>query len=357
MIKKHKALGVISGTALDGIDLAIIETDGFDVHAYGRSASIPYPREIKDRIRSVLERQNDPEAPEIEKEITLFAADCIKDFLGDEKVDVIGFHGHTIYHNPQEKITKQLGDGKMLSEIMQTTVVNKFRENDVAMGGQGAPLSVTFYNAIAQNVERPLAFVNIGGISSLTFIGHSGEIIAFNPGPGNSAVDDWVYKKAGLDMDYNGKLAISGTINEQILSTLMKNKYFAKHPPKAVDRNYFNDKLENLEGLSLEDGAATATAFCAEAIAYSISMFLPEHPKNIILCGGGAKNPTIVRFIKQRLYETEVKTASEMNLNIDAIEAQCFAFLAVRRLEFLPISYPSTTGVSEPLIGGEVYVI
>lgn len=354
MIKEYKALGIISGTALDGVDLAIIKTDGFDIFNFGRSITIPYPHEIKEKIRSILEKPEAPEIAEIEQEMTWFVIKCAKEFVLDEKIDVIGFHGHTIYHNPQEKITKQIGDGKLLAKEMKVTVVNKFRNNDILMGGQGAPLSVSFYDAISQKIERPLAFVNIGGVSSLTFIGHSGDFVAFNTGPGNSAVDDWVYKKADMSMDYNGKLAISGKINEQILTTLMKNKYFAKYPPKAIDRNFFNDKLEHLNGLSLEDGAATATAFCAEAISYSVSMFLPEHPKNVIICGGGAKNPTIVRFIKQRLHNTNILTAKELDFNIDAIEAQVFAFLAVRRLECLPISYPSTTGVNEPVIGGEI---
>ncbi|MFI3242545.1 MAG: anhydro-N-acetylmuramic acid kinase [Alphaproteobacteria bacterium] len=356
MVKQYKALGIISGTALDGVDFAIITTDGFDVFEFGRSISVPYPHELKDKIRSILKKLDSPLIAEIELEMTQFVIEQAKLFLGDEKVDVVGFHGHTIYHNPIEKVTKQIGDGKLLAQELGIVVVNKFRNNDILMGGQGAPLSSTFYNAISQKIERPLAFVNIGGVSSVTFIGHAGDLIAFNAGAGNSAVDDWVYKKAQMDMDYNGKLAISGQINEQILNILMKNKYFAQYPPKAIDRTFFNEKLENLEGLSLEDGAATATAFCAEAISYSVSMFLPEHPKNVIICGGGAKNPTLVRFIKQRLHNTNILTAKELDFNIDAIEAQVFAFLAVRRLECLPASYPSTTGVIEPSIGGEIYI-
>lgn len=188
----------------------------------------------------------------------------------------------------------------------------------------------------------------------MTWIGANGEMLAFDTGPGNAPVNDWVFRHAGMHMDYNGKLAISGKVNEHILSSLMKHKYFAMYPPKSIDRNIFNEKLEHLEGLSLEDGAATATAFAAEAIAYSISFFLPEPPKSLIICGGGANNPTLVRFIRSRLPEIEVKTSRDVGWNCDAIEAQAFAYLAVRRLGGMPITFPSTTGVPEPLPGGEI---
>ena len=196
---------------------------------------------------------------------------------------------------------------------------------------------------------------NIGGVANITWIGRNGELLAFDTGPGNAPVNDWVWKHGGQHMDYNGRLAVSGTIDGKVLASLMRHKYFAQYPPKSIDRNIFNEKLEHLEGLSLEDGAATATAFAAEAVAYSCAMYLPEMPKNMIVCGGGANNPTMVRFLRQRLPEVEIKTARDVDWNCDALEAQAFAFLAARRLYGLPSTYPSTTGAPEPIICGEIY--
>ena len=230
-----------------------------------------------------------------------------------------------------------------------------FRKADVLAGGQGAPLVPVFHVALSAEMEKPLAILNIGGVANITWIGRNGEVLAFDTGPGNAPVNDWVLKHSGQHMDYNGKLAISGQINGKVLASLMRHKYFAKYPPKSIDRNIFHEKLEHLEGLSLEDGAATATAFCAEGVAYSCAMYLPEMPKIMIVCGGGANNPTIIRFLRQRLPQVEIKTARDVGWNSDALEAEAFAFLAARRLYGLPATYPSTTGAVEPIICGEIY--
>ena len=179
-------------------------------------------------------------------------------------------------------------------------------------------------------------------------------MIAFDCGPGNAAINDWVMKHGGMHMDYNGKLAITGKVNEQIVASMMRHKFFAQYPPKAADRTIFNEKLEHLEGLSLEDGAATATAFIAEAVAYSLLLYLPEIPGKLIVCGGGAKNPTLVRFLRQRLPDIGISTAAEEGFDVNALEAQAFAYLAVRRLYHLPATFPSTTGVAEPMVCGQV---
>ena len=361
LIKKIRALGLMSGTSLDGVDIASITTDGFDVYDFGDSRTVPYDEHLREKIRACLEKKPDNEEDkklilEAQEDLTRFHAQVVKEFIADnnENIDIIGFHGHTIYHDPDNHYTHQIGDGKLLAHLTGIKVVNRFRNADVAAGCEGAPLIPVYHNALINNFEKPVGILNIGGVSNITWIGRNGEMLAFDTGPGNAPINDWVFKHAHQHMDYNGKLAISGKINEKILATLMKHKYFGEYPPKSMDRNLFKEKLEHLEGLSLEDGAATATAFTAESIAYSCAMYLPEMPKSIIVCGGGANNPTLIRFIRQRLENVEVKTASEVGWNADALEAQGFAFMAVRRLYELPISFPSTTGVPVPLVGGEI---
>lgn len=361
MIKKIRALGLMSGTSLDGVDLAAITTDGFDVYDFGPSVTVPYEEGLREDIRSILGSKPDSEEKahrirRVEISLTEFHARAVKEFIADydEKIDVIGFHGHTIHHEPQNHYTHQIGDGKMLAEMAGIKVVNRFRNADVAAGGEGAPLVPVYHNALGSHLEHPVGILNIGGVSNITWIGNNGEMLAFDTGPGNAPINDWVLKHGGQHMDYNGKLAISGKIDGKVLAALMRHKYFAQYPPKSIDRNLFKDKLEHLEALSLEDGAATATAFTAESIAYSCALYLPEMPKCIIVCGGGARNPTLLRFLRQRLENVEVKTAGEVGWNSDAMEAQAFAFMAVRRLYNLPISFPATTRVPEPLIGGEI---
>lgn len=362
-INRLRTLGLMSGTSLDGVDIALIETDGVDIFDYGRAYTVPYEEELSEQIRSILGLKPDTEENAlkislIENKLTSFHAEVVKEFISSEEepVDLIGFHGHTIFHEPENHYTHQIGDGQLLADLTRIRVVNRFRNADVVAGGQGAPLVPIFHAALCAKMEKPVAVLNIGGVSNITWIGANGEMMAFDTGPGNAPVNDWVRKHAGLHMDYNGKLAISGKINEPILANLMKHKYFAKYPPKSIDRNIFNEKLEHLEGLSLEDGAATATAFTAEAVAYSMSFFLPIEPKRLIVCGGGANNPTMVRFIRQRLPKNiEVLTAREVDWNSDAIEAQAFAYLAARRLVNLPITFPSTTGAPIPLAGGVIH--
>lgn len=362
IIKDIRVIGLMSGTSLDGVDIALIETDGVDIYNFGRAYTVPYDDSLRDDIRHILGTK--PDSPDheaaislVEENLTRFHAEVVKDFLSteDKPVDLIGFHGHTIHHEPENHYTHQIGDGQLLADLTGIKVVNHFRNADVLAGGQGAPLVPVFHAALCAEMEKPVAVLNIGGVANITWIGANGEMLAFDTGPGNAPVNDWVLKHAGMHMDYNGKLAISGKIHEKILTSLMKHKYFAIYPPKSIDRNIFNEKLEHLEGLSLEDGAATATAFAAEAVAYSVSFYLPEPPKSLIICGGGANNPTMIRFIRQRLPGIEVKTARDVGWNQDAIEAQAFAYLAARRVACLPITFPTTTGAPEPLIGGQIF--
>ena len=362
IIKKINALGLMSGTSLDGVDIAAVTTDGVDVYEFGPAMTVPYEDELREKIRSVLGKK--PDTPEtsrqlqiVEEELTRFHAEVVKDFMDTYggRYDIIGFHGHTVYHDPQNRYTHQIGDGRLLAELTGIKVVNRLRNADIAAGGQGAPLIPVYHAALCADMEKPIAVLNIGGVSNLTWIGANGEMLAFDTGPGNAPVNDWVLRHGGMHMDYNGKLAIQGQVNEKIVNALMRHKFFAQYPPKSIDRDIFKGKLENLEGLSLEDGAATATAFTAEAIAYSLAMFVPYQPEKLIVCGGGAKNPTMMRFIRQRLNKVEVISAEELGWNTDAVEAQGFAFMAARRLYNMPISFPGTTGVPVPMVGGEIH--
>lgn len=361
MIKTVNSLGLLSGSSQYGVDAALVTTDGVDLYEFGSAQTTPYDDALRDNIRALFAAS--PEAPgyeelyqRVDDEYTRFQAEIARDYISahETKVDVIGFEGLTLFNNADMRKIRQLGNGKLLAELTGVRVVNNFHTADIRAGGQGEPLESVYHNALCADVGKPLAVVNISGISRVTWIGSFGEMIAFDTGPGNAAINEWVLKHAGMHMDYNGKLAITGKVNEQLVATMMRHKYFGKYPPKSIDRRAFVEKLEHLEGLNLEDGAATATAFVAESIAYSLLMYLPEVPKIVIVCGGGAKNPTLMRFLRQRLPDMVVKTAAEEGFNTNALEAQAVAYMAVRRLYNLPISFPSTTGVPEPMSGGEI---
>jgi len=363
-IKTINALGISSSTSFEGVGVAMIKTDGVDVFGFGPVYVVPYDDDVREMIEKV--HQLKPDSPEnavnirkTEIAFTEFCAGLVKEFLADyqEKIDIIGFAGHTIAHDPCNHYTHQIGDGKMLAELTGIKTVSKFRRADIMAGGQGAPFTPIYYGALTAKMRKPMAVVDIGNTSDVVWFGQNGEMMAFVTGPGNPVIDNWVLKKGAMHMDYNGKLAITGKVNQQILDTLMRHKYLAKPPPKACDRSFFNEKMEHLNGLSLEDGAATATAYVAESIVYSMNSYLPEPPLDVIISGGGSKNPTLVRFIRQRLPGLDVKTAQEIGWSLGGIDAQAAAFWAVRRLYFLPISFPFTTGVPEPMIGGELFEI
>ena len=361
-IKNLTAVGIVGSTSLDGLGLAVTETDGVDVYCRGPSRTVPYEDELLDQIRSVLgKRADSPEnAVNIRRaEIAFseFAAAAVCGFVQEESLvpDVLGFGGHTICHRPSEHYTHQIGDGQLMADLTGIRTVARFRNADILAGGQGAPFAPVYYEALAAKMERPLVIVDIGGTSEIIWLGSSGEMKAFVCGPGTAVINDWVTKHGGMYMDYNGKLAITGHVDQKILNTLMHHKYIALNPPKACDRTVFAEKMEHLEGLTLEDGAATATAFVAESVAYSMALYLPEPPREVIVCGGGAKNPTLMRFLRQRLPEAVVRNASDVGWEAEAADAQAAAFWAVRRLYRLPVSFPSTTGVAEPVIGGEIF--
>ncbi len=358
----RRAIGLMSGTSLDGIDIALIETDGAaHVRALG-GASVAYPEAFQTRLRQALRDAvgivNRGDRPgclaDVERELTERQADALLRFMGDKSlqpsaVDVIGFHGQTVLHRPEIGLTVQLGDGPLLARTVGVDVVYDLRAADCTAGGQGAPLVPVYHRALAAKVrERPVAFVNIGGVANVTWIGRDGSLLAFDTGPGNALLDDWMLQHTGVARDEGGQLAATGTIHELSLAAYLAWPFFAVPPPKSLDRNAFPTDI--VAGLSPADGAATLTAFTAESIALARAHF-PEPPELWIVCGGGRRNGTLMAWIAQRT-GAAVVPAEALGFDGDNMEAEAWAYLAVRSLERLPLTFPGTTGVAAALTGG-----
>ncbi len=365
VIKPLTALGLMSGTSMDGVDAALLVTDGVDIFEYGKALNRPYDMDMRAGLRSVTGRDACKDADrlrDVERKMTLFHAQVVSELLDSaglraQDIDVVGFHGHTVFHDPAEHLSVQIGDGDLLAAQTGIPVVNRFRNSDMANGGQGGPMMASYHAALARDLEKPVVVLNIGGVAKMTWIGENGELVAFDTGPGNALIDDWMMKKHGTNMDFDGNMAAAGTVNEKIVAVMMKDPYFAKKPPKALDRDEFSKKvMDNLESESVADGAATLTAFSAQAAARAAADFLPKPAKRWIVCGGGAHNPTLIRMLRQRT-GAEISPAREVGWNGDFLEAQGYAFLAVRSLFGLPISFPATTGVPHSMCGGTLHAV
>jgi anhydro-N-acetylmuramic acid kinase len=356
-MKTFRVIGLMSGTSLDGIDAALIETDG-DRHIVRKAfLSEPYDDALRGRIRACLNLKpaDRASAAEAERELTEAHAAVIGRLLAQEglrpaDIDLIGFHGQTVAHAPAEKFTCQLGDGVLLARLTGIRVVNDFRTADVLAGGQGAPLAPVYHRALAAALDRPVAFLNIGGVANLTYIDADGSILAFDTGPGNALLDDWMLEKAGHKYDAGGAAAARGAADADVLAQLMSHPFFAAKPPKSLDRNDFASGA--WRGLSLENGAATLAAFTVAGVARACD-FLPQRPKEWIVSGGGRLNAAIMSGLRQRL-GAPVRTIEDIGFNGDAVEAEAFAYMAVRSLQGLPISFPGTTGVAQPMAGGKL---
>ncbi len=352
---KPWALGLMSGTSLDGIDAALIRSDGERRVAMGAFLSQPYDPEMRRRLRSVLGGKG-PVA-EVERELTLRHVEAVRRLLAEagvapEEVRVIGFHGHTILHRPQEGRTWQIGDGALLAAETGIDVVADLRGNDVALGGEGAPLVPLYQAALAAPLERPLAVVNIGGVANVAWIGEGeGAVLAFDTGPGNALINDWVEQHGRDPLDRDGALARAGRVDEGLLARLLDNPYFGRKPPKSLDRDDFS--AAPAEGLSLEDGAATLTAFTAATIAKAAEHF-PAPVRRWLITGGGRHNPTLMAMLAARV-GAPVAPVEAVGWQGDALEAQAFAYLALRSLAGLPLTLPTTTGVSRPASGGRLH--
>lgn len=353
---KKWTLGLMSGTSMDGIDVAAIRTDGKDSIVFGPTSFMPYNTSFKEKLQSVLgttKRTQNIDA--IEHQLTQHHVNAVKSLISEskltlEKIDAIGFHGHTILHQSPKQHPKgytwQIGDGQMLANATGLHVVCNFRRHDVENGGEGAPLVPIFHKALCDDLESPLAIVNIGGISNLTWIDKS-DLTAFDLGPGNALIDQWIQSNTSQIFDDNGNFASQGTVHNDLLDIWLGHPYFKIKPPKSLDRLDFDFCPT---GLSLEDGAATLTAFTAECIISG----LPKMPRNIFITGGGRHNTFLLTYLQRRL-GCSVKPVDDLGWNSDFLEAQAFAYLAKRSLKNLPITFPGTTGVKEPLIGGVSY--
>jgi anhydro-N-acetylmuramic acid kinase len=358
-----KAIGMMSGTSMDGIDVALLETDGERVEAFGPAGGRPYTSAERELLRqAVVEAvslkardERPPPLAEAENLITEAHASVVSDFLRNngltaDDIDVIGFHGQTVLHRPEQRLTVQLGDGQRLADLTGIKVVYDLRAEDVARGGQGAPFVPVYHRALALHagLSLPVAIVNIGGVANITWIGESGDLIAFDTGPGNALIDDWVRRTTGASHDEGGALAARGQVDSKRLEALLRDRYFLRKPPKSLDRNAFS--LAAMEGLTPEDGAATLVGFTAAALVCAVA-HLPVPPLTYVVVGGGAHNRTLMGALG-RLLPGKLMGAEDIGWLSDSIEAQAFAFLAVRSLQGLPLSFPGTTGVPQPATGG-----
>jgi anhydro-N-acetylmuramic acid kinase len=351
-----RALGLMSGTSVDGVDVALIETDGEQVKSFGKFMTVPYADGVRRQIRTAFgaEEPNDATAA-AEQAVTEAHVDAVKRWSVESgtalsTVDVVGFHGQTITHRPERHFTWQIGDGAALAHATGVRVVSDLRIADVKAGGQGAPLVPVYHAALARDLPRPLAVLNIGGVGNVTWIGANGSLLAFDTGPGNGPIDDWCMRRAGLRFDRDGALAASGKVDRARVERFSEHRFFAVKPPKSLDRGDFDDSWA--EGLSVADGAATLTRGTARAVALAARHF-PAPVAQWVISGGGARNPSLLKAIGEET-RGKVVTADSLGWNGDALEAQAFAFLAVRSLRGLPITFPGTTGAPRPMTGGRL---
>ncbi len=374
-------IGLMSGTSADGVDAALLFTDGRDIAEPGPSLTIAYSDSLRVDILNLMNNKGDILATS--KALTEVHVEAVEKLRSQikEPVALLGFHGQTIKHAPKQGITRQIGDAKMLLEKTGISLVNDFRSRDVREGGQGAPLVPLYHAALAKKLPKPLMIVNIGGVANVTWLGEGesrspqGEperserggavagakrppsrsdhsnIIAFDCGPGNALIDDWMHAKTGQRFDEEGFLARSGKLDAKRLAEFQEDPFFKEAPPKSLDRNHFT--LAMVDGLSPEDGAATLTAMTASAIAKALE-HVPVAPKQLLITGGGRHNMTLLSMI-ERYANTPVLPVEHMHWNGDALEAQAFAYLAARSVQGLALTLPTTTGVARPVTGGAFY--
>ena len=361
-----KVIGLMSGTSIDGIDAALLTTDGEDVAVAGPALALPYDPDTRGLLRKALDDAQSVargapvpysirEAERISTEAHARAVSALlaKALLQPATIALIGYHAQTILHRPEQHWTWQVGDGALLARLTGIDVVNDFRSADVKAGGQGAPLVPLYHAALVKKtpaLELPVVVVNIGGVANVTYVSRD-TILAFDTGPGNAPIDDWAQRKTGRPIDKEGALASAGHVNNAALTEMLRHPFFERPPPKSLDRLDFS--ADAVAKLSAEDGAATLTAFTAAAIARAREHF-PELATTWIVCGGGRHNPRLMAELRARV-NAPVLTAEDAGWRGDFIEAEAFAYLAVRSLKGLPLSLPTTTGIRQPMTGGRLH--
>ena len=356
MGKIYTALGLMSGTSMDGVDASIIKSDGKSKYKPILDKYFEYPKTIynnlttlRDKIKSSKDlKKHLKQIKSVEKEITIFHAKAVNEVLKKTKVNVdfIGFHGQTIFHNAEEKITKQIGDGKLLSKLTKKTVVYNFRQNDLKNAGEGAPLTPIFHQMLQKKFNiKAVSFINIGGILNSTTIWHDGTLTAKDLGPGMCLIDKWIRTKTNKKYDKNGDIAKLGKVDTKVLD---KYDSFQESLSQRSSYDISDFDISFAKKLSLKDGAATLVRYTARQILFHFFI----RKEKIILCGGGRKNKFLVRVIKSG--NSNVKLIDDYGIDGDFVESQAFAYLAIRSFLGLPITFPNTTGCKEPCTGGEI---
>lgn len=356
----YTAIGVMSGTSMDAIDVALIESDGDTNIRIGASTVYHYPAETRTELLELIghpERIERADLSDIERAVTIAHCQAVENFLHNHRLDIgsidlIGFHGQTILHRPELRLTKQLFDGDYAANRLQKNCVARFRNRDVEAGGQGAPLAPLYHQARASTLKKPLAILNLGGVANITLISES-EILAFDTGPASALMDDMMRKQHGLDFDKDGAIAQSGTIDQVVLKEILTDPYFSKTPPKSLDRNDFHRWMKRVEQLDFADAMATLAAFTVESIAKARD-YCNSPPEIWLVGGGGRRNAFLMNLLRTHL-QASVEPVETVGWNGDMLEAECFAWLAIRTVKGLPLSLPSTTGVPEPMTGGVLY--
>ena len=357
MSEMKTAVGVISGTSMDGIDVAMLRSDGEERVEAGIGFSVDYSRDLARELHAVAAdpARAEGELAELEREVTDAHVAAVEKFLGKcgtprAAIDCVGFHGQTVLHAPERSLTRQLFDGARAARQLGMDVVCDFRSADMRAGGQGAPFAPVYHAAIAASLDRPLMVLNWGGVGNVTYLGPDGAIVAFDTGPANALIDDFVRARRGASHDANGALAASGTVNRRLLETWLQDAYFGRPAPKSLDRNHFRSLTAGVDDLSDADGAATLTAFTVEATAAALQVTGAE-PSLWLVTGGGRKNGALMAGLEQRL-GVPVRSIEAIGYDGDQLEAQLFGYLAIRSRRGLPLSFPTTTGVKSPLTGG-----
>ncbi|TNJ44023.1 anhydro-N-acetylmuramic acid kinase [Phaeobacter sp. B1627] len=355
-----RALGAMSGTSLDGVDAAVLETDGREIFAFGGAGFRPYSAAERETLRAALGQWSGPQVVAAARVVEQAHIDLLS---AHTDVEVIGFHGQTVAHAPRLQGTLQVGDGAVLAQALGLPVVWDFRSDDVSLGGEGAPLAPFFHHACAHYIgaAEPLCFLNLGGVGNLTYVDprysrpeEDGALLAFDTGPANAPLNDFLQARLGLEMDKDGRIASDGSVETGALELFLAEPYFSRMPPKSLDRNDFSEMVGLVTELSDADAAATLTAMCAAAVAQGMQ-HCPEPPERVLVTGGGRHNPVLMEMLRVSL-DCPVEPVETVGLDGDMLEAQAFAYLAVRVARGMATSAPRTTGVRACVGGGVVTV-
>lgn len=348
------AIGLMSGTSCDGVDASLIETDGVKVHRYIADYYLPYPQDFQDLLVSLMSTNNYTNWLSIEQRLTRYHITAIEELLKLIDVpisDVIGFHGQTILHQPENGITWQIGNPQLIASTTGIKTIGDFRRRDIVYQGQGAPLVPIFHKALMEGKKLPIGILNIGGVTAFTHI-EENNLVSFDMGPGNALINDAMRYHYNQPYDKDGIIASQGNIDYQIINKILEDKFFDQSPPKSLDRNHFKYVIDLLTRHKKEDIIATLTALTTSSIIHS----LPKNLDTIYVCGGGVKNLTMLNHLKRDVTYANITSMADVGINPDFVESQAFAYLAARYVNNLPSSFPKTTGAKKDVIAGVLFL-